>query len=214
MNCKQFQEALPQIIESGGDAEQEAHLKSCHECSELVRDLRYIAEQARLLLPMHDPNPRVWNNIQQSLAREGLVQEGRMSRQGQIMTNSPTKKKSWTPLGLFLAAISVLALGVLLVNYQTNISPSQESQAVAAADSKPPTHGDPDDQMLISRISQQNADVARAYQESLDEVNSYISDAQKAVTDDPEDSAAEEQLQEAHQQKAMLYQMATARSLE
>lgn len=217
MNCKQFQEVLPQIIESGGDAEQEAHLKSCHECGALVRDLRYIAEQARLLLPMHDPNPRVWNNIQQSLAREGLVQEGRMSRQGQIMTNSPTQKKSWTPLGLFLAVISVLALAVLLVNYQTNISSSQasqESQAATAAESDTTTHGDPDDQVLISRLSQQNADVAKAYQASLDEVNSYIFDAQKAVTDDPEDSAAQEQLQEAHQQKAMLYQMATERSLE
>ena len=214
MNCKQFQEVLPQIIESGGDAEQEAHLKSCHECSTLVRDLRYIAEQARLLLPMHDPNPRVWNNIQQSLAREGLVQEGRMSRQGQITTNSPTQKKSWTPLGLFLAVISVLALTILLVNYQTNIPPIQQSQAGTATESRPATHGDPDDQMLISRISEQNEDVAKAYQASLDEVNSYIFDAQKAVTDDPEDAAAQEQLQEAHQQKAMLYQMATERSLE
>jgi hypothetical protein len=118
MNCKQFQEALPHIIESGGDAEQEAHLHSCKECSELVRDLRYIAEQARLLLPMHDPNPRVWKNIQQSLAREGLAPEGRMSRQGQITKNTPTQKKNWTPLGLILAALAVLALAGLLVNYR------------------------------------------------------------------------------------------------
>lgn len=82
MNCQQFQEALPHIIENGGNEEQEAHLRSCEACSELVRDLKYIAEQARLLLPMHDPSPRVWTNIQKSLESEGLAQEGRMSPRG------------------------------------------------------------------------------------------------------------------------------------
>ena len=33
----------------------------------LVRDLEYIASQARLLLPIHDPSPAVWDNIQQAL---------------------------------------------------------------------------------------------------------------------------------------------------
>ena len=82
MNCHEFQDALPQIIEGGGNAEQEAHLKSCQACSDLVRDLQYIAEQAKLLLPMRDPNPRVWQGIEESLQREGLIREGRMSPPG------------------------------------------------------------------------------------------------------------------------------------
>ncbi len=82
MNCQQFQETLPYIIESGGGGEDESHLQECESCASLVRDLRYIAEQAKLLLPMHDPNPRVWNNIEQSLQREGLLPEGRMSPAG------------------------------------------------------------------------------------------------------------------------------------
>ena len=82
MNCHEFQDALPQIIEGGGNAEQEAHLKSCRACSDLVRDLQYIAEQAKLLLPMRDPNPRVWQGIEESLQREGLIREGRMSPPG------------------------------------------------------------------------------------------------------------------------------------
>ncbi len=99
MNCREFQEVLPHIIESGGDAEQEEHLQSCDSCTALVRDLKYIAEQAKLLLPMYDPNPRVWKNIEESLQREGLL-EGRMSRQGQ-MTKQPTnaqQKKNGTIL--------------------------------------------------------------------------------------------------------------------
>ncbi len=77
MTCAEFQKVLPYIIESGGKAEEEEHLSSCAVCSDLVRDLRYIAEQAKLLLPMRDPSPKVWDNIQDSLQREGLVKPDR-----------------------------------------------------------------------------------------------------------------------------------------
>jgi hypothetical protein len=93
MNCQEFQNVLPHIIESGGNEEQEAHLRSCQACSALVRDLKYIAEQAKLLLPMRDPSPRVWTNIQKSLEREGLAQEGRMSPRGHTLTTLTHKKK-------------------------------------------------------------------------------------------------------------------------
>src|SRR5258707_12857767 len=98
MDCKKFQESLPFIIESGGKLEEEEHLRTCKACSSLVQDLRYIAEQAKLLLPMHDPNPRVWNNIERSLESQGLFPEGRMSRLGHITKNptSQTQAKSWT----------------------------------------------------------------------------------------------------------------------
>jgi hypothetical protein len=77
MNCAEFQKVLPYIIETGGNEEEEAHLSACPVCSDLVKDLRYIAEQAKLLLPMHDPSPQVWDNIQGSLEREGLVKPAR-----------------------------------------------------------------------------------------------------------------------------------------
>ena len=48
----------------------EAHLKTCENCSALVRDLEYIAQQAKLLLPIHDPSPEVWENIQVALKKE------------------------------------------------------------------------------------------------------------------------------------------------
>jgi hypothetical protein len=73
MTCAEFQETLPYIFESGGDANDTEHLKTCAICSDLVRDLRYIADQAKLLLPLSDPSPQVWDNIQNSLEREGLV---------------------------------------------------------------------------------------------------------------------------------------------
>ncbi len=72
MTCAEFQKILPFIFESGGDPEQEEHLKSCSVCSDLVADLKYIADQAKLLVPMEDPHPRVWDGIQKSLEREGI----------------------------------------------------------------------------------------------------------------------------------------------
>jgi hypothetical protein len=68
--CADFQEQLPDLFESGANLAQQAHLKNCEQCSALVRDLEYIAQQAKLLLPIHDPSPAVWENIQTSLSSD------------------------------------------------------------------------------------------------------------------------------------------------
>jgi hypothetical protein len=70
MNCAEFQDRLPELFESGKDLSKELHLKSCENCAALVRDLEYIAQQAKLLLPLHDPSPAVWNNIQTAIQRD------------------------------------------------------------------------------------------------------------------------------------------------
>src|SRR5215469_14995936 len=80
MTCSEFQRVLPEIIETGGNEQQEAHLDSCAVCSDLVKDLRYIAEVAKLLVPMEDPDPRVWDGIQKSLEREGLIKRKHLTR--------------------------------------------------------------------------------------------------------------------------------------
>ena len=67
MSCEEFQDQLPDLFESGADLSKQAHLKTCEQCSALVRDLEYIAQQAKLLLPIHDPSPAVWENIQTTL---------------------------------------------------------------------------------------------------------------------------------------------------
>ena len=64
MTCAEFQKALPYIIETGGNAEQEEHLRTCAKCSDLVADLKYIAECAKLLVPMVSQPSRVGRNQQ------------------------------------------------------------------------------------------------------------------------------------------------------
>jgi hypothetical protein len=213
MNCQQFQETLPYIIESGGGGEDESHLQECESCASLVRDLRYIAEQAKLLLPMHDPNPRVWNNIEQSLQREGLLPEGRMPRLGHTQKNSTsqTQAKSWTPLGWVMAASALIIFAMVLINYKPkSLQQTTLSTQNSATDS---TQFNSDDQQLISRLSQQSPEAQRAYEASLRDVNAYIADAEQTARSNPGDASAQALLQNAYEQKEMVYQMATARSL-
>jgi len=215
MNCQRFQEVLPYIIETGGNEEEEGHLRTCPHCAELVQDLKYIATQAKLLLPMHDPSPRVWAGIEQSLHRQGLISEGRPSLMGQITTTHSAQTKSWTPLGWALAAIALMGFSLLLINYHPQLPPTHSStQNVSAPAAAVETAAlEAEDQQLVTQVSQQSPTVGRAYEDSLREVNAYISDAQQAVAQDPQDAAAREHLLDAYQQKEMLYQMATARTV-
>ena len=73
MNCNEFQRDLPLIIDTGGGPAHEEHLRNCDICRDLVNDLRYIADQAKLLVSMEDPSPRVWDGIEEKLKMEGLV---------------------------------------------------------------------------------------------------------------------------------------------
>jgi len=79
MSCAEFQEHLPELFAGpdGGlpksDPSLELHLKTCANCAALVRDLQYIAEQARQLMePAHDvdPSDQVWANIQNKLKED------------------------------------------------------------------------------------------------------------------------------------------------
>jgi hypothetical protein len=70
IDCAVFQDQLPRLFESSEDMSAQDHLKGCENCSALVRDLEYIAQQAKLLLPIHDPSPEVWENIQTALNKE------------------------------------------------------------------------------------------------------------------------------------------------
>lgn len=70
MTCAEFQKVLPFIVDTGGTPEQERHLASCPVCRDLVADLRYIAEVAKLLVPMHEPPTRVWDGVREAINTE------------------------------------------------------------------------------------------------------------------------------------------------
>lgn len=69
MNCVELQHSLAEM-ENGGRADQQAHLKTCPECSALVAELKLIAATAIDLRGAEEPSPRVWNSIEIALRQE------------------------------------------------------------------------------------------------------------------------------------------------
>ena len=215
MTCAEFQKVLPYIIESGGNADEEAHLKSCQVCSDLVNDLKYIAEQAKLLVPMMEPSPQVWDGIQTSLEREGLVRPargtGRFPAPVAVLSRRSGPGASWL---IALAALLLIAIG-LLTYHGMRKNALTESAAVRSGAPVPAVSAlDDDDQKLLQQVSQHGPAVRQAYGDSLKSVNAYIADSRKVLEKDPADEQARDHLLSAYHQKALLYEMALSRSLQ
>ncbi len=214
MTCSEFQKVLPYIIETGGNAEEEAHLRSCPVCSDLVQDLRYIAEQAKLLVPMEDPNPRVWEGIQSALERERLVRPARGTRRFRSPENLiPGRLGS---LGGLLALAAVLAIAVLLVGYRNN--GNKGARAITASTQNvesgagPAATADSDDTQLLNAVQNGAPAMLTTYRENLQSVNAYIAAAKRSLEQNPDDELAREALVRAYDAKAMMYEMAVSRS--
>jgi hypothetical protein len=199
MNCAEFQSGLPYIIDGSGSAEEEEHLRTCKVCADLVQDLRYIAEQAKLLVPMEDPSPRVWSGISKSLEREGLVKPA-PARRGLL----GPQRQSWGWM-IPVAAVLALAVGISLWRGQTshdvtNTQTSIQPTAIAAEDG--------DDQQVLDQLAQVQPALRADFEQNLHSVNAYIRDAKNTLQENPDDNEAKQYLMQAYEQKAMLYEMA------
>jgi hypothetical protein len=96
----------------------------------------------------------------------------------------------------------------------TPITTPSTSQSQPSTDSGDTASHDENDLQLLAEVEARNPGLKTIYENNLKNVNSYISDAKTSVQNDPNDSEAREHLREAYAQKAMLYDMATARSLQ
>jgi hypothetical protein len=202
MTCAEFQKVLPYIIETGGSADQEKHLRECHVCSDLVQDLRYIAEQAKLLVPMEEPSPQVWVGIRGSLEREGLVQKPARARGGLL---GPQGALLWVTAA---AAVVLVIVGITL--YQRGPEPPAAAQrAVARPSDNSATDDDPQDKQVLTQVAQARPEMKDVYERNLKQVNASIKDSRKALASDPSDEDARTGLLRAYEQKAMVYDMAT-----
>jgi hypothetical protein len=203
MNCAEFQRSLPYIIDGGGSAEEDQHLRSCTVCADLVQDLRYIAEQAKLLVPMEDPSPRVWDGITKSLEREGLVKPA-PARRGLL----GPQRQSWGWM-LPVAALLALAVGLFLYRNANNVVQAPTDQAAQVPDGAAVNDEDgAQDQQVLEVVAQNQPSQRDHYAQNLKSVNAYIRDAKATLQQNPDDNEAKEYLMQAYGQKAMLYQMA------
>jgi hypothetical protein len=68
--CAEFQARMPSRIGAGEDLQAQPHMLTCERCRSLVRDLEYIAEAARQLMPVEaEPRDELWTNIRLAIER-------------------------------------------------------------------------------------------------------------------------------------------------
>ena len=173
-----------------------------------MADLQHIAGQARLLLPLEEPHPRVWLGIREALEQEGLVR----SAKGRLWDFVIGRPAPWLAAA---AAMLLRTFGVFLYQrgdqartLQVAVTPPAATVAsVAFAE-----FADPDDRQLLSVVSEHFPSLRATYEKNLRRVNSSIFDARQSVEQNPDDADAREYLIQAYEQKAMLYDMALTRA--
>ena len=208
MNCREFQNALPEFMDGGAVAEAEGHLQSCAVCAGLVADLQEIAGQARLLAASHEPGQHVWARIVESVELEGLARPQELVPRralwwgtGQVFWVVP----AWAGA---VAALLLLAFGLNTLRQ----APATPAAGVAVV--KPAALVDDDDLKLLAAVEKRSPSKRARYKAHLEAVNASIRDAKRSVEQEPANELARERLIEAYDQKSALYEMAMARSMQ
>jgi hypothetical protein len=209
MTCSEFQNILPEMIDGEAIGEHAVHLKTCSECSELVSDLRAISSGAKLLCASDEPSPRVWANLQRTLEAEGLIR--RPSQMGGVLVPRRSHWRRWAWAGS-IAAVLALGASLLLQRHSTVAPQSAVNQTRSIpADTTATTTADSDDEQLLADMS---PTTRSEYEQNLKSVNASIQDAQTTLAQDPDNEEARHFLQDAYNQKAMVYELAMDRSMQ
>ena len=213
MTCAEFEQVLPDLMEGAHNLEVEAHLNSCPKCWELVSDLRAITDECKLLRSSEEPSLQVWNSIESALHREGLIRESEPRRPFLV----PTTRRRWgaTAWLVPLAAVLLIAIAFVMSRPGMDRVAKQTNPPAQVTVPTSPTSGETadDGQQVLAEVADSALMMEATYEENLRNVNSYIHDAEAALTENPNDDEARQYLMEARQQKEMLYEMALDRSL-
>jgi hypothetical protein len=210
MSCTDFQRVLPYIIDTGGSAEEQAHLRECAVCSDLVADLKYIAEQAKLLVPLVEPSSRVWEGISRSIRSEGLARP-QHERRGRVLAFPQWARPAWAAAA---AAIVLVVLGIAVYrNNSRNTVDIAQVQPPAVNDEVVASGITPEDQTLLAEVATAAPDVRETYENGFKQVNAYIAQARGELERNPNDQEARAYLMEAYEQKSMLYEMAMSHAM-
>jgi hypothetical protein len=243
MNCAEFQRVLAQIIDDGGDAEQESHLESCSICSSLVSDLHALSRQARTLQASDEPSPRVWESIDRTIkewqkdldyiAEQAMTLQATEEPSPRVwnsleialrqegLIRQPQRDEAVVPffqrwrMAWLVPVTAALLIGGVILSQRGDQPRSQVAVQQQAEPSQPQSTSsvDRDDDQMLEAVAARTPAAKEAYKADLQSVNAYIKDAEKSAQADPNDEEAQQYLMSAYEQKAMIYDMALDRSL-
>jgi hypothetical protein len=208
MTCGEFEHVLPDYLEGSHSPEQQAHLKACAACSDLLADLNCISSQAALLREIDEPSPRVWNSIEAQLRREGLIHAPAIAQVSwlEVLTR-------WRAAWLIPAAAALIIIGLKLyhpihigdreaVLRPAVTTPAAQKRTVAAVDT-----------VIMDTVAARPPAQRASYQADLDRANAFIRDAEQSVRNNPSDVYSQQLLINAYEQKQMLYDLAVDRGM-
>jgi len=227
MKCDDVQRILPEVMEGNQNSEFQTHVETCTSCSELVSDLELISSEARQLAEADEPPARLWVAIAAELRAEGLIRDA----QAQPVRTAPAPRR-WNAWWLVPVAAALLAAGSYIIKpksppqmAQQPVQQQSQQQVATVTQPQPqvapspgvgkasnPAHDNEssalEDQQLLQVVSTRAPHMKTTYESQLRAVNSYIAEVRTYVQQHPEDEDARQQLMDAYEQKAMLYQMA------
>ena len=213
MNCVQFERGLPDYLEGTHTSEHQSHLSSCSNCSGLLADLNYISSQASSIQALDEPSPRVWNQLEADLRREGLIRQPAVG--GRVFADIFSR---WRNAWLIPVAAALIVVAGIKLYHPTkagdNAPIAKQNAPAKPAARKPAAMAVSDeDRDILSRVASRPPAQQASYRADLDSANSFIRDAEASVKSDPNDVYLQQMLVDAYQQKQMLYDLAVDRSL-
>jgi len=209
MTCQEFERVFAEL-EGGHSFEADEHLRMCSRCWDLVSDLDAISQQARLLQASEEPSPRVWNSIEIALRQEGLI--------GQSQLDRPARQRvRWQLRWLAPVAAAILLVAGFFLREHRGGPLQLVARTVSPAATNPrPDAISPmvaDEDQLLSIVAARAPGLRDGYASNLRAVDAYIRDAESSARENPNDEIAQQYLTNAYEQRAMVYEIAMARSL-
>ena len=211
MNCAEFQEILPEVVDGSRTTEQESHLQSCPVCSTLVQELDLIAREARQLQEVSEPSPRVWASIELALRHEGIIREPQLGP-----TLLPPVPRRWRMPWLAPVGAAVLVAAGVIAYQRGSVQVPPPSPVAQVAPNKipiTPLSVNDEDRQLLDALASRSPAAQKQYASNLQNVNAYIRDAEESAQADPNDEDAQQIVMDAYEQRAAVYEMALDRSM-
>src|ERR1700684_337619 len=220
ITCREFLNSLEPWMEGERPPDVRAHVRTCANCSGVVKDLEMIYAEARSWSASEQDAPEhLWTSLRAQLEQEGLISEGTPASEGGAQ---PAPSRTGWFAGLFpqlsrpvlaggyLAALVAVAFALSgpvnkrvnearwLKGTQTSTSPLSAQLNFAEQNSN-------------TYIARSNPDVTAALHQNLALVDKYIALCEKSVNEEPQNEVARDYLYEAYQQKADLLTQMTER---